>query len=229
MWDSSAARPSKPLRRLADNLRLARPPTGRDPIQHFAPLRNLQRLLLGLLRIHRKSVRRQRPARQMETRPCSPRADLLPFATDPRRQMLEMPHRISDKRALGPVPQHPDQHRIRRRPRFQDPWLPAQVRREGLVELEDGLRRLPFPPKRLRVAKTGVIVSHVFGGQVSGQRRPLGPGHLGQKRTRREPEAFQVFQITARIHTGHSLELKHTKPSHNPISFALKAMQLAGR
>lgn len=221
--------PSKAPRHPADDLRLALPSAAGDPIQDHFPLRNLQRLLLHLLRIHRKLVRRQHPQRQMETRPSPPGSDLPPLAADPRRQMLEMTHRISDESPVPAVPQHPDQHRIRRRPGLQDPRLIAKVRHEGLVELEDRLRRFPFPPKRLRVAKAGVIVGHILHRQIPRHRGTVRLGHHRQQRAGGKGKAFQDPGFTTRIHACHPIQSNSLYPSRNPISFVVKALQLAGR
>lgn len=166
---------------------LSRPTVGRQLTQASPERRNPQPISGQLAAVRRKSRRRQDAPCHVETQPGPPGADVRTRATHPTGEMLEMAHRISQIAGIpGSRPdEHPNQRLIGSRMRNEHRISARQIRHPCLVELEDGLRRLPGHPLRLGVAQRVLIELRApLAAMPAGDREIMNFTHFGKPWTR---------------------------------------------
>lgn len=164
-----------------------RPTAGRHLAQAAPERRNPKPLAGELAAIRRKTRGRQDAPCHVKTQPGPPGADVRTRATHPAGEMLEMAHRISQITGIsGSRPdKHPNQRLIGSRKRSEHRISARQIRHPCLVELEDGLRRLPGHPLRLGVTQRVLIELRApLAAMPAGDREIMNLTHFGKPWTR---------------------------------------------
>ena len=136
---------------------------------------------------------------QMEARPGAPTAQFPPRAADPGGKVLVVTHGVSQKTCFVAACENPDFGPVGKWPWHDGRGVGIEVKREGMVELEQCLGWSSLEPKRLGAGEAADVVGPLIM-PVSQWPGISGPDDPGCRRE--EWTTFSSFDVAAGIHVG---------------------------